>query len=291
MSSINGFNLNSLQNTYKNKMNAFLSDSTPPSYSLSGSSSSSYLGSFFSFLFYFCLFLLVVGLIVWLLFHVFPHLKQNTITAYVKNIFTNRPEIDVVLDHHSAPPPSPRSPPPPPAPPLLKNKTPNTTVPQIMFQKQVFNIPGNNYSYTDAKAVCAAYGAKLANYDEVENAYEKGAEWCNYGWSDGQLILFPTQQSSFERLQKIPGHEHDCGRPGINGGFIANPDSLYGVNCFGHKPKINEEERDIMKNVSPYPETMEDILLEKKIDYWKTKISEILVSPFNYEQWGQGIFA
>ena len=60
--------------------------------------------------------------------------------------------------------------------------------------KEVFHIPNNKYTYKDAKAVCKAYGARLANYDEVENAYNKGGEWCSYGWSKNQLALFPTQK-------------------------------------------------------------------------------------------------
>lgn len=189
----------------------------------------------------------------------------------MKNIFTNRPEIDVVVDH--------KPPPPPPPPPH------SSTLNEIMFKKQVFNIPGNKYNYENAKAICAAYGADLANYDQIEHAYEKGAEWCNYGWSEGQMALFPTQQSSFDKLQTIKGHEHDCGRPGINGGYIANASALYGVNCFGNKPKIDKEEQEQMENVSPYPQTTEDIAMQKQIDYWKDHVNEILVSPFNYERW------
>jgi hypothetical protein len=31
------------------------------------------------------------------------------------------------------------------------------------------------------------------------------------------MALFPTQKETWDKLQKIKGHEHDCGRPGING--------------------------------------------------------------------------
>ena len=65
---------------------------------------------------------------------------------------------------------------------------------EIMMGEQVFNIPSNSYTYTDAVALCKAYGAKLANYKQIEDAYKNGGEWCNYGWSDDQMALFPTQQ-------------------------------------------------------------------------------------------------
>ena len=150
---------------------------------------------------------------------------------------------------------------------------------------QVFNVPGNYYGYEDAKAVCSAYGARLAKYGEVESAYKKGGEWCNYGWSDGQMALFPTQQKTYDVLQTKKGHENDCGRPGINGGYMANPALKFGVNCYGKKPAIKPEEADLMKDTTPYPITMEDINFQNKVDYWKDKVNDILVAPFNYKNW------
>lgn len=153
------------------------------------------------------------------------------------------------------------------------------------MRDQVFNIPGNYYSYDQAKVMCTAYGGRLAKYDEIEKAYDKGGEWCNYGWSDGQNAFFPTQQGTFDQLQTIKGHEHDCGRPGINGGYIANPNVKFGVNCFGPKPNITQEEEELMETSTPYPKTEEDIYMEKQVAYWKQHLNEILVSPFNYNKW------
>ena len=87
-------------------------------------------------------------------------------------------------------------------------------------------------------------------------------------------------------MQKIPGHENDCGRAGINGGYIANPNVKFGVNCYGYKPKITNEEEELMKTATPYPESAKDIAFQKRVDYWKNKVDEILVSPFNYSTWG-----
>ena len=159
-------------------------------------------------------------------------------------------------------------------------------VPEIKLYKQVFNIPGNNYDYEDAKALCRAYGSDLATYDQIEKAYNNGAEWCNYGWSANQLALFPTQKQTYDHLQTIDGHQNDCGRTGVNGGYIANPKIKFGVNCYGYKPKMTSEEDELMKTSSPYPETMKDIAFQKRIDYWKNQVSDILVSPFNHTSWG-----
>ena len=152
---------------------------------------------------------------------------------------------------------------------------------------EVFNIPGNEYTYTDAKALCKAYGGKLASYTQIENAYKSGAEWCNYGWSANQMALYPTQKSTWNKLQKIKGHEHNCGRPGINGGYIKNENVKFGVNCFAPKPRITEEEQNLMDNSTPYPLTPEEIKLNKLTDKYKKNLHSILISPYNYEKWNQ----
>jgi len=69
-------------------------------------------------------------------------------------------------------------------------------------KKEVFYVSGNDYTYDEAAAVCAAYGADLATYDEISEAHGKGAEWCGYGWTQGGMALFPTQQSTWESLQQ-----------------------------------------------------------------------------------------
>jgi len=155
----------------------------------------------------------------------------------------------------------------------------------ILLKKQVFNVADNKYTYEDAKAICKAYESRLATYDEVENSYNNGGEWCKYGWSEGQMALFPTQESTYNKLQTIKGHEHDCGRPGVNGGYIENANAQFGVNCYGKKPKIQPTEAQMMENASPIPVTNEQIEFQKKVDYWKTKIDGIVLSPFNSKNW------
>ena len=194
------------------------------------------------------------------------------IIAQIKNLFTNNPEVDIVVNNPS---------------PSNSNSNSNANLPEIIARPQVFNIPGNDYVYPDAKALCAAYGSRLATYKEVEETYNEGGEWCNYGWSEGQMALYPTQQSTWDTLQKIEGHENDCGRPGVNGGYIANPAVKFGVNCYGMKPRINSTEEDLMANEPIYPKTLKDIAMENRVNYWKDKLSQILVSPFNHNSWSK----
>jgi hypothetical protein len=184
------------------------------------------------------------------------------VVASVKNIFTSKPIIDLSVSDSI--------------------KLPEE---EVASKKQVFHIPNNKYTYEDAKAICKAYDSRLATYKEIDEAHEKGADWCGFGWSDGQMALYPTQFEKWQNLQKIPGHEHDCGRPGINGGYIANPKIKYGINCYGYKPKINEAEIQDMANKPIYPKTKKEIDFEKKVAKWKEKIPDILISPFNHDNW------
>ena len=210
-------------------------------------------------------FIIIFILVVLIVVNALQYFFSINVTASLKNLFSPQHTLDVTID---------------------QTKYKPTAVPEIKFKKQVYNIPGNYYNYENAKALCTAYGSRLAKYDEIEDAYKNGGDWCNYGWSDGQMALFPTQQKKFDNLQKIAGHENDCGRPGINGGYMVNPELMFGVNCYGNKPKITSTEEELMKTTPLYPVTMKDIAFQKRVDYWKTKVTDILVSPFNSTTWG-----
>lgn len=161
------------------------------------------------------------------------------------------------------------------------------------FPKQtdeVFNIANNLYTYDDAQSICTSYGAKLATYDQLEDAYNNGADWCNYGWSDGQMIFFPTQKSTWHKLQGTKDHKNDCGRPGINGGYIANPYVKFGVNCFGKKPKATDADLANMKSKGDIvvPKTPEELALEAKVKFWKDNSEKLLkVNSYNANKWSE----
>ena len=167
------------------------------------------------------------------------------------------------------------------------NSSGNEDLSKNMLTKQVFNIPGNYYTYPQAEALCKAYGTELATYPQIEEAYETGADWCNYGWSDDQLALFPTNIDTWNQLRKIPGHENACGRAGINGGYIANPNVKFGVNCYGMKPKITGTEQILMNNSNLFPQTVEELEMDKKVNNFKNKLNDILIAPFNNNNWSQ----
>ncbi len=210
--------------------------------------------------------------------------------ATISGLFGPEPEIDVVIDHKTIGNDEDEEPSVPPSEYDIPDDTPvqpSDPAEPASTKKQVFNIPGNYYRYNAAKNLCAAYDARLATYEEVEDSYENGGEWCNYGWSAGQMALFPTQQKTYLELQGIDGHEHDCGRPGVNGGYIENPNVKFGVNCYGVKPKIDDDEKFLMENQTLYPKSKKDIAREKEIERMKKNLGNILVSPFNSNEWSR----
>lgn len=152
---------------------------------------------------------------------------------------------------------------------------------------EVFHVSNNLYTYQDAQYVCAALDAKLANYDQVEDAYNRGAEWCGYGWSDGQMALYPTQKKTWTQLQEF-GENNDCGRPGINGGYIANPNVRFGVNCFGQKPAATDKDLNDMGASYAFPTNPADDIIQAKVNYWKEHADKLLVlNSFNKDQWSE----
>ena len=157
-------------------------------------------------------------------------------------------------------------------------------------EEEVFHISNNKYNYEDAKAICKAYDSELATYKQVENSYQKGGEWCGYGWSQDQMALFPTQQTTYDKL-KSNGKEvqYNCGRPGINGGHIANPYIKFGVNCFGKKPKAGDDDMARMAiSGDNLPMTAEQKELQAKTQYWKDNASKLLqITSFNKDKWSR----
>ena len=206
-------------------------------------------------------------LIVVVLLNGLQYFFDINLTAQLNNLFTATPSIDLTVEQPGTGP------------------SDIAPVPEIKIKEQVFHIPGNKYTYDNADALCKAYGSRLATYDEIEKAYKNGGEWCSYGWSDRQLALFPTQKDTWNYLQNVEGHENDCGRAGINGGYIANPNVRFGANCYGYKPKITDEELEKMQTDPLYPRTAKDIKEEKRIEFWRRRIPEILVAPFNKNVW------
>ena len=146
--------------------------------------------------------------------------------------------------------------------------------------KEVFNVARNLYKFEDAEPLCKAFGAELATYDQVKNAYKAGADWCNYGWSKGQLALFPTQKETYEKLQNGPENQRmSCGLTGVNGGFFPNAEQRFGVNCYGARPVKSALDERIQEADNS------DIAFDRKVNHYKSEIDTISVNPWSSRQW------
>ncbi len=131
---------------------------------------------------------------------------------------------------------------------------------------ETYHIYGQ-FDYSMSKSICKAYDATLATLSQIKDSYQKGAEWCDYGWSEDGMVLYPTQESSWKKYQK--DKKDQCGIPGINGGYNPRLRQRLGVNCYGVKPAGK-----MPLQASP---------VERKPVLPK----EGTVSPFNYTAWSQ----
>jgi len=218
----------------------------------------------------------ILEILLWALFIVivlmngFHYFFNTSLSTQVSHLFSTNPQITLTND----------------VPLPTANEADLGTAPGSKMRKQVFHIPASIYDYDNAKALCQAYGAQLANIDQVEEAHKSGAEWCSYGWSDNQMILYPTQKSTWDALQSDPDKKNSCGRPGINGGYMENAGLKAGANCYGVKPDMNEPSSKLMANIQNIEAgKMLDPKHEAKVNEMKGKINDIVIAPFNKGAW------
>ena len=149
---------------------------------------------------------------------------------------------------------------------------------------EVFNISSNKYTYYDSEPLCKALGAELATYDQVKEAWGKGADWCNYGWTKGQMAVYPTSDDTYQKLQTGPEEQRlACGRPGLNGGFFDNPEMRFGVNCYGKKPPQSRHDEDRASKGAPV--SPDALAFDKKVSQYKSEADHIGILPFNSSKW------
>lgn len=223
----------------------------------------------------------IIEIFLWAIFIVvvllngFQYFFNTNITTEISNLFSTKPEITISQ--------------------AIPEDEAGTAAaadlgagPSMKMRKQVFHIPTSIYDYDNAKALCNAYGADLANIDQMEEAHKSGAEWCSYGWSDNQMILYPTQKSTWDELQKSsdPAKKNSCGRPGVNGGYFEDTSKKLGVNCYGPKPDMNPSSSKLMAGVQNYEAgKMLNPEHESRVKQMKDKINDIVIAPFNKGAW------
>lgn len=162
-----------------------------------------------------------------------------------------------------------------------KTKSLPYAVREVEDDEEVFHIGNQDYTYEQAKCKCTAYGGRLATKTEIIDAYNKGADWCSYGWSEGQAAYYPTQKCTWDKLQREGNNKYNCGMPGVNGGFFSDPLLKFGVNCYGVKPdgKVAKEKK---------PKCKKKDFCERKINHNAShKMGTDQLVPFNDKKWSQ----
>ena len=109
-----------------------------------------------------------------------------------------------------------------------------------------------------------------------------------HGWSEGQMAA--QHKGTWTDLQKNPKAKNNCGRPGINGGFMANPNLKFGVNCFGKKPDPTDDDvrRLESKKYQAYPDQIYDKEMKAKMEKWKKNADKMLqLNSYNRNMWSR----
>jgi len=157
-------------------------------------------------------------------------------------------------------------------------------LPSLEKKKEVFHIANQDYTYDQGKCKCESYGGRLATKAELIDSYNNGANWCTYGWTDKQTAYYPVQQCDWDKIneqnERLPKHAQKyCGLPGINGGYFANPNLKFGVNCYGVKP-----EGQLNKQKDPYCPPMNFCKLESNFEA-SHKLDTDEIVGFNNDKW------
>lgn len=204
---------------------------------------------------------------------------ENTLKDRLNSLFSNDQETPTESTLVTTPPPPPTTQPPDP--------------------NEVFSTSENIWTYDDAEAVCASQGSKLASYDQLVEAAENGAHWCNLGWvkSDTtdssepyKYAHFPVQKKEFNEMKKseykdgcgavwndkFSGQEHS-----VQGGAY-NKNRLLAVNCYGEKREPKIDETNYLEEIQKGPGNLE---LENKMIEIKDLTDNMSYYPYNKNQW------
>jgi len=145
----------------------------------------------------------------------------------------------------------------------------DTTIPSKT--KEVYFVVSNIYDPSDAERICNVFGGKLASESDMNDAYNKGADWCNIGWIKDNHTAYPVQNST-------------CGIKGIN--LTSHYSSKkYGVNCYGIKP--SKKKIDSLFQSTSYNNYHDKKITDGKPILLSNKELKLLtpILPFNDKTW------
>jgi hypothetical protein len=188
---------------------------------------------------------------------------------------------------------------------------------------EVFQISNQMYTYDEAKCKCESYDGRLASKNELTQAYNNGAHWCNYGWIEGNEAYYPVQQCELDRKAKnikeyndiLKNHHDDpqkytlqmvnearqkmyrensldfCGKnAGLNGGKFEDKNIRFGATCIGKKPDgMSVREKDAKCKDNILAKDVEKIHKEENKSKCGgiSKSKDDVISSFNYDNWNK----
>lgn len=143
-------------------------------------------------------------------------------------------------------------------------------------EEEVWHIKDQVYTFDEAREKCKAYGSRLASKNEMVKAFNNGAQWTTYGWSQNKEAYYPIQACEFVKLRR---EGLNIGPPGVNGGKF-DSHIRFGANCYGVKPPgevVKEKDRKC-----PIPE-----VCQTNPDVCKPLKSDNIAPFFPGEQWSE----
>lgn len=163
----------------------------------------------------------------------------------------------------------------------------------LKSKKEVFLIY-DKFNYLEAKEICKNYSGRLATENDLLKAFKNGANWCSWGWLEGEKIAYPVQEKFWTKTEKV--HKGFCGpTAGINKIENVDPFKRFGINCYGIKPRRTlkdkkiEKELNEMDKVEPLSKLIRECKKEKQIEKQKKWIQDkkkkVKILSFNDIKW------
>jgi hypothetical protein len=145
-------------------------------------------------------------------------------------------------------------------------------------KKEVFLVSNNIFSKSDSSKVCKGiFNSDVATKEQLNDSFNNGANWCNYGWTSEGEAYYPLQNETNNTTCK--------GGTGLNGGIMAHNNYSLGVLCYGVKP--NEQNyTDLIKIKRDSALSDAD---QKLLENYHKKLENgtIKIAPFNDKSWSR----
>lgn len=120
----------------------------------------------------------------------------------------------------------------------------------------------NKYNYQEASNVCKVlFNGRLATKRDLDDALKKGANWCSWGWLEGQAVGYPVQKDYWVKTDAV--NKGFCGpTAGLNIIESMDPLKKFYVTCYGIKPNQGKKDKAV------------HVKMEKKVKYRESSLQQ-----------------